>query len=814
MIKHTLLIACIFWTLPILSQAPQKTPTRKTLAAQRTTTPPKIDAVLDDEAWKTADVARDFIMQDPGSGIPEPETRKSSVKIVYDDEAIYISAILLDSEPSKIATQYSSRDRVQGTDYFQVNLNPNNDGLNDTEFFVMSSGVQADAKARTSGGGSFRRKDFSWSAVWYSAVELNDKGWVVEMKIPYSALRFSNTNIQNWGINFFRKMYNHNETYSWNYIDKTKGNYTQYAGILTGIENVKPPVRLNFSPYASASLTTYDGESEFEKSYGMDLKYGINESFTLDATLIPDFGQAAFDDQVLNLGPFEQQYKEQRAFFTEGTELFDKGRLFYSRRIGNAPIGTDEMYDQLGENESVINSPSEVNMINAIKISGRTKKGLGIGVFNAITEKTTGTVENDLTGDRREVVVEPIANYSVLVLDQQFNRNSSVSLVNTNVLREGHFRDANVTAFLFDISDKENKYNIEGYYKMSNVYENSERNYGYTTNLRVGKTHGNIQYDVGYWHANDTYDISDLGFQRRNNYSNFRGDISYRIFEPTERFNSINVSMEVSLNYLSTGEYTGNQFEFRSYFTKKNRFSYGISLETNIGDQYDYYEPRVDGRYFKENGVFDIGPWFSTDFRKKFALEVRTGYSKKFKTDHKYYSLNISPRYRFSDKFSINYSLRFSKHDNEKAYVTDLDDESTIIFGNREFKTITNSISGKLSFNTKSALSLSFRHNWSPVTYDDQFFELNSEGTLDTSDYYDDHNINYNVWNLDLSYAWEFAPGSQLVALYRNSFYNVDEQSYLSFQENLDNLFSQPVTHNFSVKFIYYLDYNKLRSWL
>jgi hypothetical protein len=171
---------------------------------------------------------------------------------------------------------------------------------------------------------------------------------------------------------------------------------------------------LAFYPYASTTNTTFNGESEFTWSAGMDVKYGITESFTLDATLIPDFGQTAFDNVSLNLGPFEQQFDEQRQFFTEGTELFSKGRLFYSRRIGGSPIRSASA----GANETIINEPGKVKMLNAIKVSGRTKKGLGIGVFNAITSKTEATIQNNTTKDIRKEVTNPVSNYNILVLDQ------------------------------------------------------------------------------------------------------------------------------------------------------------------------------------------------------------------------------------------------------------------------------------------------------------------------------------------------------------------------------------------------------------
>jgi hypothetical protein len=812
---HNLMKIRMFLTLFLSISLLHGQELKKSVNAKRIDTAPKIDGLLEDPAWQGVEEATDFVMYQPGSGDLERQEQRTVAKVIYDDEAIYFGVMLYDDKPDEIMMQFTDRDQIGQTDYFQVNINPNNDGQNDTEFIVMSSGVQADAKAnsgRRSRGWGF--KDFSWSAVWYSAVKHTDDGWSLEMKIPYAALRFSNTEVQTWGINFRRSLKRINEEYSWNFIDKTRGDYTQYAGNLSGLKNIEPPVRLSFFPYASTSWTHYDGESEFEHSAGMDLKYGISESFTLDATLIPDFGQTAFDDIVLNLGPFEQRYSEKRQFFTEGTELFDKGSLFYSRRIGNQPVGYDDVYDDLADDEEVIENPDKVNMLNAIKVSGRTKGGLGIGVFNAITERTSARIKNLTTQEIRTMVTEPVTNYNLFVIDQQFNQNSSISLVNSNVLRSGHFRDANATALNFDLSDKGNKYNVSGNIKMSNVYEDEDRKSGYSGYFSVGKTHGNIQYSFTHYRANDTYDINDMGFQRRNNYANYSARVSYRIFEPTEKFNNIRISLEGNLRYQNEPyELSSRQIELDAFLVKTNRFAFGSDLEFNIGDVYDFYEPRVDGRYFRQHGVFQAGGWFSTDFRKRFAIDVRSNYAFRYGEPNTYIDFEISPRFRFTDKFEIVHQFEYSKQWNEKGYVTVLDDDS-IIFGNRDNKTVTNSIAGKLSFNTKSSLALTFRHYWSPVNYDDNYFELNDNGLLDPSTYSEINDINYNIWNLDLSFAWEFAPGSQLVALYRNSIFNSDEQSDLSFGDNLKNLFDESMLNNFSLKFIYYLDYNKLKAWL
>lgn len=800
--KKYLLIFFLFIFSYSYSQA-----SKKTINALKITQKPTIDGVLDEEFWKNAEVAKDFVMFQPGDGGNERENKKTTVKVVYTNEAIYFGATLYDDKPNEIPLQFGSRDENKNVDYLQVSINPNNDGQNDSLFIVNSTGAQSDAKV--DGG----RKDFSWNAVWDSSVKINANSWVVEIEIPYSALRFSN-NTNTWGVNFIRKLNNLNEEYSWNYIDKKIGDISQYAGEITNIKNIKPPTRLSFSPYASSSYTTFDGSSEFENSIGLDLKYGINESFTLDITLIPDFGQTAFDDQVLNLGPFEQRYSEKRAFFTEGTELFSKGRLFYSRRIGNTPVGYYDVEYGLNDDEEIINNPTSVNMLNAIKLSGRTKNGLGIGVFNAITEKTYAKIRNTTTNEIRKIVTEPLANYNVLVLDQQFNKNSSISLVNTSVLRSGEFRDANATSLVFDVADKGNKYNARGSFKISNLRENGENTSGYSAFLRLAKAYGNYQYSLGHWRSNSTYEINDLGFQSRNNYANYFGRISYRIFEPTKTFNNYKISLSGDLRYQNKpNKYSGNEFEIEAFFLTVNRFAFGGGIETGAGKQFDFNEPRVEGRFLEQNAVIESVLWFSTDYRKKFAIDVRGTYAKRYNDLDQLYAINISPRFRFSDKFEIIYSINYSKRENEIGWVNELDNED-IIFGNRDKKTITNTLSSTLNFNTKSSLALSFRHYWSPVQYKDTYFKLNEQGRLETSTYTENHDINYNIWNLDLSYSWEFAPGSQLVALYRNSIFNEDNLSHLSFNKNLDNLFNEPVTNNISLKLIYYLDYNKLKTWL
>ena len=288
--------------------------TRKTINAVRVEKAPKIDGILDDEIWKNAPIANDFIELRPNNGKAENPDFKTEVKVAYDDTGIYVSAMMYDKEPSKIGKELTERDNIGNDDFFVLFINGYNDKQQSLELFVTAAGVQADSKITNQNG-----EDFSWNGIWYSGVKILENGWSVEMKIPYFEMRFPKSERQQWGINFFRQVNRLQTAYTWNHVNNQKGSFLLYDGILNGVENIQTPTRLSFLPYFSSYVNYYDGKTTTNVNGGMDVKYGINDAFTLDTTLIPDFGQANFDATVLNLGPFEQQFSEQRSFFNEGT---------------------------------------------------------------------------------------------------------------------------------------------------------------------------------------------------------------------------------------------------------------------------------------------------------------------------------------------------------------------------------------------------------------------------------------------------------------------------------------------------------------
>ena len=315
----------------------------------------------------------------------------------------------------------------------------------------------------------------------------------------------------------------------------------------------------------------------------------------------------------------------------------------------------------LGVDEELIDYPDKVKMLNAIKVSGRTKMGLGVGFLNAITEKTYTTIKDSLTGQTRTELVEPLANYNVFVLDQQFNKNSSVSLINTNVTRNGHFRDANVTGLLASIKNRKNTYGVDAEIKMSSLNLIDGNQNGFSSEIEIGKISGNYQYEIEHKLVDKNYDINDLGINFRNNYSNLTGRFSYRIFKPTEKLNDfqINASAKYKRRH-NPSTYQGNDINIDFFAQTKTLFAFGAELNTQIGKQYDYYESREDKVYINENWLGG-NAFISSNYNKTFAIDARFRFGTLFEDGRDLLNLGfrMSPRIRFNDNFLFNYSFNY-----------------------------------------------------------------------------------------------------------------------------------------------------------
>ena len=751
---------------------------------------PKIDGILNDEVWKNIDIAKGFSQLEPNNGEKEKYHQRTEVKMCYDDKNIYFGVMMYDNAPDSILTELSKRDQTnKNYDEFGVWINPFNDGQIEYNFSVTAAGVQKDAKFFP--GWS----DDTWDAVWKSAVKINDEGWVTEFAIPFSSLRFSNDG-KAWAINMGRSIRRYRSVYTWNPIDvEYIESIALQAGLINGIKNVNPPLRLSFMPYASVYTNIYNGKTTFPYNYGMDLKYGINESFTLDMTLIPDFGQVASDAEVLNLSPFEIRYEEKRQFFNEGTELFNKGgNMFYSRRIQD-------------------------DLINSTKVSGRTKNGLGFATLNAITNQTDD---------------KPLTNYNVMIFDQTFLNNSSISLMNTNMTQNGSNKDANVTGLFARINNNSNTHTYLGELKMSQEFENEtlpimiypaeNKNItkGFSAMLAAGKKSGKYRYDIWTSFEDDKYNPNDLGFLYANNEINSGLNISYNQLKENKRFISSRLSSAISYESLFTEQkFVNLNLDIEGRVTLKNHLTLFISADINPYQGNDFYESRTGdfNNPVKLSKSIKVRTHISTDYRKSFAIDLSLGGKLNPLYDGYSYHWRISPRYRINDKTSIKYILSLENKYNDIGFVTNdtlpimiYPAKNRFVFGQRDVFMITNVLQGTYILNNKMDFSTKIRHYWSGVKYN-QFSELETNGYVSNTDYSGSHNNNFNIWTMDMSFNWWFAAGSQVSVVWKNSMQPEEDILFISnWSENINNTFNSNPQNSFSFKIVYYLDYLYLKK--
>lgn len=772
-----------------------------------------IDGFINDPAWKKAPLATSFVEFRPNIGLAEDEKNKTEVWMLYDNSAIYIAGFCHEISRDSISTELVGRDVIGSNDFVGVLFDTYHDEINGFGYYVTPLGEQYDAKYSSNG------EDGSWNSVYTSEAKIVDGGWTFEMKIPYSAIRFGNKSPQEWGLNITRRRAKSGRQFMWNPLDpKINGLFIQ-AGVWTNIENVKPPLRLSFSPYFSTYANHYpynqQGVKNWSSSFngGMDVKYGINQSLTLDMTLIPDFGQVQSDNKVLNLTPFEVKYNEYRTFFTEGTELFSKGNLFYSRRIGGTPLHYGNVENQISSNEKVIKNASETRLINAAKVSGRTASGLGIGVFNAIVNSEYATVEDINSKAQRKIETNPLTNYNIVVLDQALKHNSSVSFINTNVWRSGHDYDANVSAALFDIYDKNVNYNLSGKIGASQLisYNPGKGNLnGYNHNLNFGKMKGDFTWSVSQNLADKNYQQNDMGYFTNNNYLNHFSWLGYKLLKPKSFYNNLyfNINTQYSRRF--------DPGTFQNFFLNtningqlKNLWYVGVAYNF-YSKENDFYEPRVAGKVFKRPLYNKPAFWFYTNSAKKYSLSLNAAYFAMPEYKAKGVELQFNQQFRFNNQLTISTANNFEYKNRDIGFAM-LDGDSSI-FGLRTRHTDENILNIKYNFTNKMGITLRARHYWSKVNYG-QMFNLENDGSLKNAVTVSGNpNSNVNYFNIDMVYTWQFARGSFINIVWKDAASTWGNNVIDRYFKNFINTWSEPQSNSLSLRIIYYLDYLSLKG--
>ncbi|MFM2268536.1 MAG: hypothetical protein RL757_1977 [Bacteroidota bacterium] len=787
----------------------------------------KIDGKLDESAWLRAQPTDQFLEFEP---TPFQKTvSPSEVRVAYNNRAIYIAAKLFDAHPDSVMRQLTPRDKTGQTDLFGVTIDAYQDGQNSVNFFVTAAGVQLDSKYY---GGSTAGEDFSWSAVWSSAVSFGADGWTAEFEIPYSALRFPVSEVQNWRINFIRQNKRFRTIEVWNPTRPDLQSFVAQYGDLTGIKGIKPPIRLQATPFlATYANNTYDKKSNPKSDWqtsisgGLDIKYGLNDAFTLDMTLIPDFGQVQFDQKVLNLSPFEIRFDENRPFFTEGVELFNKANFFYSRRVGGRLLYYNKAYNNLGKGETVTSNPDQAQLYNATKISGRTRKGLGVGFFNATAAPTFAKIDDIETGNSRRFLTNPLTNYNVVSFDQNLPNNSSITLQNTNVWREGNDYEANTTGVIFNLRDKPNQFSLSGRLGLSQKYFKDSADFGQNVFLRVAKISGIWQHSLAYSLESDRYDINDLGFLQAPNESNFTWTSSFTQYKPKGIFNRYNISFVSEYRSLyRPNVYDEFNIACNSFFLTKKILAFGWNLEYLPFNKNDYFEPRNNFKsFFKNQELLNVGGFISTDWRKKYAIDVNTSF--RFFSDSSMFRwrVSVSPRLRFGDKAYLVWNIETLNQWGEAGFVNKKQVsngyesvKNDILFGRRDQFSVSNAPLLTWNFNKNTSFTFRLRHYWAQVRYK-SFETLQRDGSLKKSEYdgqfmgISQHDERYTSFTIDAGVLWRFAPGSDLSVVWKNAINNSDGSVRRNYFSDAEDLFNHAQQNSLSVKMIYFLDYALLR---
>ena len=575
----------------------------------------KVDGKLTEKVWQRPGF-NTLIQQDPQQGVRP--TQKSEFWFAYDDEAIYFAGKFYDSNPDSIMARLVRRDFIWGdpSDGCVLYIDSYRDKRNGYFFYVSAAGAVADGLIEND---VKQPNDLSWDAVWEGARNIDDEGWSVEMKIPYSQLRFNDGEKQVWGVNVERFISRRFETDMLVYTPRNESGFASRFPDLVGIEEITPPSRIELLPYVVGKAKyigaqpddPFNSGHEYSPGVGLDLRAGLGSSLTLNATINPDFGQVEVDPAVVNLSDVESTFEEKRPFFTEGVSIYRFGQggtnnnvsfnwpttnIFYSRRIGRNPQGSLPDYDYA-------DIPQGTHILGAAKISGQVFDNWKIGTIHAVTQREYADISVD--GQRSSVELEPLTYYGIFRAQRDFNSGKQgLGLLTTFTDRFFKNEDLNTqinnNAFVmgsdgWTFLDEDNTYVLTGWAAFSNVAGSKERitalqrspvhyfqrpdaSYisvdssatsltGYSGRLMLNKNRGRWVINTAVGLISPGFDVNDLGYGSYSDYINGHFFTAYRWTEPTALYQYAGVNFGAYTGYDFGGNNTAQGYRIGAYLT-------------------------------------------------------------------------------------------------------------------------------------------------------------------------------------------------------------------------------------------------------
>jgi len=711
---------------------------------------PAIDGLINDECWNLVEWSSNFIQTHPAEN--KPPSQETAFKILYDNDNLYVFVRAFDSEPDKISKIMSRRDNFSGDMVF-IDIDSYFDKQTDFLFAASASGAKSDAAVSQNG----QNEDDSWNPIWYLETSIDDKGWCAEMKIPLSQLRFGKKDAMIWGLEVTRNIYRIQERSQWQFIPKGSPGRVHLFGELHGINNIKPKHQVEIMPYAVARTERFEkiegdpfNTGKLSKlSAGIDGKVAITNDFTLDFTVNPDFGQVEADPSEVNLTAFESYFSERRPFFVEGKNIFEfmpnqsivihnmySDNLFYSRRIGRYPHN----YPSVGGNEFV-RMPESTTILGALKISGKTKKGLSIGILESVTAMEEALIDNE--GLRRKETVEPLTNYFTGRVQQDFNKGeTTVGGIFTAVNRDiktptlSYLHSAAYAGGVdFRHNWKERTWYLAGNAEFSSVsgkpealintqrssaryYQRPDADYlsvdssltslpGYGTSLKFGKSsQKKIQFETSLTLRSPGLEFNDIGYMRYSDVIHHGTWVAYYIRNPFAIFNNF----YLNTNYWMYWNFSGDLLSTHTNMNFNSQFKNRWRLNGNFNRQSENISTTLlrGGPAIILPGSQSLNLNIGSDPSKKVSFFLGNYHGSgdaNSSSGHEYYaSINLRPLNSISVSFEPGYGIQKS----EMQYVNTLQENGNplYLFGRLDQKTL--SFTFRINYTVNPELSLEY----------------------------------------------------------------------------------------------------------
>jgi hypothetical protein len=843
--------------VPVVTRADSTKVQLPPVRAVRATSSITIDGVLSEAVWSADNAVTDFKQRDPNEGAPS--SQKTEVRVAYDEDAVYIGARCYDSKPDSIIARLVRRDFSIPTDRFSVYLDPYHDKRSGYYFLVNAAGTLLDGTVYNDGW-----EDGSWDGVWSAQVKRDNQGWTVEMRIPYSQLRFQKSDSYVWGINFRRVIQRNNEETFLVYQPKKESGFVSRFPDLVGIEGVNPSGSIEVMPYLTGKAqfvppplrTPFNDGSDYDPNGGGDLRMAVGSRLTLNATVNPDFGQVEVDPAVVNLSDYETFFPEKRPFFVEGSNTFSFGQegannywgfnwpqptFFYSRRIGRAPVG------QGPDGVDFLDKPIATTILGAAKLSGKLAPSWNFGTMHAVTAREKASV--DIAGARSRFDVEPLTYYGVMRGQKEFkdrrqglgwlttatNRSFTGGDLTSLLNRQSYFTGLDGWAFL----DKDKMWVVSGWSGMSNVRGTVDRilslqqnstHYlqrpdadhvevdpnatsltGFGSRLWLNKQKGSSFMNAALGFMDPKFDVNDMGFMSRADVINGHVGGGYKWTETTKS----RKYQDVLLAFFDSHDFQGNNIwggvfaegntEFINNYSWNYRFAYNWETINNR---------RTRGGPLTINKPgYEIGTYFDTDGKAKLFYFIDTGtYFQPEAGSYNYY-VNPGVEWKPVSNFTLNVGPGFEKVVEDAQYVTRIEDATASeTYGNRYvFADLDQTtLSANIRMNVSFTPNLSFQTFIQPLISSGAytgFKALARPKTYEFTPYAYGGNPDFNFKSLrgNAIMRWEYTAGSTLFLVWTQERTDEENVGDFNFSRSSSRLFDVRPKNIFLAKLTYYL---------